>query len=302
MELKRAAKYEGRVEHGTLVGIEPYPSGYSAMCAVVMFNNRVKVYIPFTEMYCLPLERGENDTDEAMEKRQLELIKCNLWSNISYQITLVSRDPESGELFAMGSRRKALLIEQQKYYYPTKTRPEPYYKVGNIYEAEVIASGKYGIFVNLGGVDTQISIRFLSHRYMEYAYDMYSVGSKIKVKLLEVTKNKNPRTGLNIVVNAKEAEKIHYPDRIRNNIIVGGIYVARVVVIKANKEKTPMIHLWIEHANVPATAKFARISGTSLPLSKGSLVSVQIDSSDPDKSDVRCTIHRVLNNSPSTFI
>ena len=93
----------------------------------------------------------------------------------------------------IASRRQ--LIEQEKN--KNKEKVIKNYKVGEIVEGTIKAVQSYGCFVSIESLDCLLHSSEVSHLKISNLNDMFTVGEKIKVKILEID-TENMRMSLSV--------------------------------------------------------------------------------------------------------
>ena len=93
----------------------------------------------------------------------------------------------------IASRRQVLEQEKNK----NKEKIIKNYKVGDIVEGTIKAVQSYGCFVSIESLDCLLHSSEVSHLKISNLNDMFSVGEKVKVKILEID-NENMRMSLSV--------------------------------------------------------------------------------------------------------
>ena len=120
----------------------------------------------------------------------------------------------------IASRRQ--LIEQEKN--KNKEKVIKNYKVGEIVEGTIKAVQSYGCFVSIESLDCLLHSSEVSHLKISNLNDMFTVGEKIKVKILEID-TENMRMSLSV--------KAMIPDpfeTIKDKFKIGNKYVKRCII------------------------------------------------------------------------
>ena len=119
----------------------------------------------------------------------------------------------------IASRRQVIEQEKNK----NKEKVIKNYKVGEIVEGTIKAVQSYGCFVSIESLDCLLHSSEVSHLKISNLNDMFTVGEKIKVKILEID-NENMRMSLSV--------KAMIPDpfeTIKDKFKVGSEYEVKIV-------------------------------------------------------------------------
>ncbi len=119
----------------------------------------------------------------------------------------------------IASRRQLLEQEKNK----NKEKVIKNYKVGEIVEGTIKAVQSYGCFVSIESLDCLLHSSEVSHLKINNINDMFTVGEKIKVKILEID-NENMRMSLSV--------KAMIPDpfeTVKNKFKIGDQYEVKIV-------------------------------------------------------------------------
>lgn len=113
---------------------------------------------------------------------RLARFRRRLGAEVDYVVK--GMDPESG--LAAASRLEAMATKRREYYFGTDREGHHPLHEGVCAEGRVVSVVRAGIFVEIFGVETFISLRELSYQRMLDATAVYQPGQRVVVKLLEI--------------------------------------------------------------------------------------------------------------------
>lgn len=160
----------------------------------VILDQKYKVHIHLNDMFVTsPFDMSLVDltTPEGREeysRRQGRLAESFVGAEVPFKIVSIDGTPNSkaSELVIRGSR-KAALADLVRINYENNQRINE----GDILEVPIHAVGNHAVRVNVGGVDTTVSVARLSFEFMPLVKAMYSVGDKLRVKVLKINRDRD---------------------------------------------------------------------------------------------------------------
>lgn len=135
-------------------------------------------------------------------------------------------DQESG--LAAASRLEAMALKRREYYFSAGRDGSSLLYEGVCAEARVVSVVRAGIFAELFGVETFISLRELSYQRMLDATAVYQPGQRVVVKLLEI--HREDREHVRVAASVKQASANPYEKALRR-YSVGNRYVGTVSMV-----------------------------------------------------------------------
>jgi len=164
-----------RILTGTLDAVEETPGGTNF--AIVYFKEH-RIAIPFEEMISLTEDERYGD----MTRRQAKILGNMLGCEIDFIIKGI--DQQSRSIIA--SRREAMEKKRRTYFLSTSSNGSYQIYEGRIVQARVVAVAEKVIRVEVFGVECSIYARDLSWDWVGDCHDLYNVGDKILVRVLQV--------------------------------------------------------------------------------------------------------------------
>ena len=164
-----------RILTGTLDAVEETPGGTNF--AIVYFREH-RIAIPFEEMISLTEDERYGD----MTRRQAKILGNMLGCEIDFIIKGI--DQQSRSIIA--SRREAMEKKRRTYFLSTGSNGSYQIYEGRIVQARVVAVAEKVIRVEVFGVECSIYARDLSWDWVGDCHDLYNVGDKILVRVLQV--------------------------------------------------------------------------------------------------------------------
>lgn len=208
-----------RVLTGTVQGIERSESRPEQSMAV-LYHGDYKVIIPAEEMVELPEDLHGQSKSEAL----FSLLNKRLGAEVDYVVK--GMDQESG--LAASSRLEAMALKRREYYFSAGRDGSSLLYEGVCAEARVVSVVRAGIFAELFGVETFISLRELSYQRMLDATAVYQPGQRVVVKLLEI--HREDREHVRVAASVKQASANPYEKALRR-YSVGNRYVGTVSMV-----------------------------------------------------------------------
>lgn len=258
----QSAKRSGTILEATILGVSEVktPAG-NKVFVFANYENAVKVMIPFEELYRKnPLDLNMGDINNSAEylKRQKIFAEKLIGLTIPFLVKGWSDDEDDEEFAAYGSRSDALKIIEKSNYDP-RSDGSVVIKVGSLVDAKITAVSKWSIAVNVGGIDTTLSVRNLTYRFVNDSMDinrMYHVGETISVEVIRITIDENGDRS--IVVSAKRGELADVRRKQRYLMPSIGERCLGVITAITTPTKSPsksiVILLFIEGYNMPAVS------------------------------------------------
>ncbi|MBQ2724943.1 MAG: S1 RNA-binding domain-containing protein [Clostridia bacterium] len=164
-----------RILTGTLDAVEETPGGTNF--AIVYFKEH-RIAIPFEEMISLTEDERYGD----MTRRQAKILGNMLGCEIDFIIKGIDQLSRS----IIASRREAMEKKRRTYFLSNNSNGSYQIYEGRIVQARVIAVAEKVIRVEVFGVECSIYARDLSWDWVGDCHDLYNVGDKILVRVLQV--------------------------------------------------------------------------------------------------------------------
>lgn len=168
-----------RILTGTIGGIEQMENGKTI---VTVDYKGFRVLIPLKEMMILLEDTKTRRQYAEMMLRQVKLLGNMLGAEIDFLV----RGIDSNTRAVVGSRRDAMLLKRQKFYFDINADGNTHIYEGRIVQARVVAVGEKAIRVEVFGIECSINARDLSWNWMGDAHEHYSVGDKVLVRIQSV--------------------------------------------------------------------------------------------------------------------
>lgn len=168
-----------RILTGTISGIEQMENGKTI---VAVEYKGFRVLIPLKEMLILLEETTTRRQYADMILRQVKLLGNMLGAEIDFLV----RGIDSNTRAVVASRRDAMLLKRQKFYFDINADGNRHIYEGRIVQARVVAVGEKAIRVEVFGIECSINARDLTWHWMGDAHEYYSVGDKVLVRVQSV--------------------------------------------------------------------------------------------------------------------
>lgn len=232
----------------------------TAVMLVVMLDNRYRVEIPFMEFFRdNPLDMSTVDMNsetgrQIYNRRQRQMAEKMYGAEVPFIITHVEVDGPNDYSIA-GSRREALLLLEQRNFYPIRDM-EPRIAVGDFYEAEIVSVGNYNLYLNVGGVDASIPLRDMTYRYVRNLAEYYKVGQKVLVEIKSITRNREGHIVL--ALSAKSLELKMAKKRQDAGMIEKGTLTIGIITnirMSTTKKNAVVIHAYLPYYKMPAIVR-----------------------------------------------
>ncbi len=208
-----------RVLTGSIQGIERSENSPEQSMAV-LYHGDYKVIIPAEQMVELP----ENVEDPSRSETLFRMLNKRLGAEVDYVVK--GMDPESG--LAAASRLEAMATKRREYYFGTDREGHHPLHEGVCAEGRVVSVVRAGIFVEIFGVETFISLRELSYQRMLDATAVYQPGQRVVVKLLEILPTDHDH--IKVEASVKQASANPY-EKALHRYTVGNRYVGTVSMV-----------------------------------------------------------------------
>ena len=168
-----------RILTGMLSGIEQTETGKTI---VIVEYKGFRVLIPLKEMLIQLDKTASRQQYAQMMLRQVKLLGNMLGAEIDFLV----RGIDSNTRAVVASRRDAMLLKRQKFYFDINADGNKHIYEGRIVQARVIAVGEKAIRVEVFGIECSIHARDLAWNWIGDARDNYSVGDKVLVRVQNV--------------------------------------------------------------------------------------------------------------------
>ena len=168
-----------RILTGTISGIEQMENGKTI---VAVEYKGFRILIPLKEMLILLEETTTRRQYADMILRQVKLLGNMLGAEIDFLV----RGIDSNTRAVVASRRDAMLLKRQKFYFDINADGNRHIYEGRIVQARVVAVGEKAIRVEVFGIECSINARDLTWHWMGDAHEYYSVGDKVLVRVQSV--------------------------------------------------------------------------------------------------------------------
>lgn len=168
-----------RILTGTISGIEQIENGKTI---VAVEYKGFRILIPLKEMLILLEETTTRRQYADMILRQVKLLGNMLGAEIDFLV----RGIDSNTRAVVASRRDAMLLKRQKFYFDINADGSRHIYEGRIVQARVVAVGEKAIRVEVFGIECSINARDLTWHWMGDAHEYYSVGDKVLVRVQSV--------------------------------------------------------------------------------------------------------------------
>lgn len=141
---------------------------------------------------------------------QLNFLKMLGRMRIGSVVDFIPRQIDENGGFVIASRLMAMEKEMLLNFFPNKKNATPKVTNGSYVQARVCYTKKLSMGIEIGGVETTMRLRDISHQRLTSVQDVYKPGDYILVKVLEVKYKKNRMgkvTNVNLATSAKAAVK-----------------------------------------------------------------------------------------------
>ena len=197
-EIKKSHASEKHLT-GTLSKIEQFVNG--GLISVVDYKGQ-RIIIPLNEMM-LDLPRPEREKDDEYNMRAARILNRMMGSEIDFVVKGVTET--DNDSVAVASRKDAMMLLRQRYYFPNEGNRKPQIYPERIVEARIIAVSQMAIRVEIFGVETSIRNSDLTWSYIGDCRNEYFVGDYVQVRVNNIEGN-TPKT-LKIKADIKSLTK-----------------------------------------------------------------------------------------------
>lgn len=223
----QSAQRLGTIMYGMVSGVEVVDFSArensdicNAVMVVLIHNGRFRVTIPFSELYRdYPIDMStvamETEFDrKSFIARQKAMAEKLYGLEVPFIVLDMFLDEQdSGKYSILASRAKALAVIERRNFEADR-EGNVALTVGSFTRATITSISDYAVAVNVGGVDTRISVRHLTYRFIKGPHslrDMYHVGQEILVQILDIKTHKDGKHS--ITVAAKPGELLDAKSR-----------------------------------------------------------------------------------------
>lgn len=253
-----------RILHGSVASVEQVSVAGTGAAAQrtttlmgVMLDERFKVYIPFEEFYRdnpIDMNKVDLNSEEGIAdfgRRQRQMSERLYGCNIDFIITnVIAVSPN--DYSVSGSRRQAMEILEMRNYISANDG-DPYIRIGDVREADIISVGSFGLFCNVAGVDVSIPLRDVTFQYVTNLNNLYKSGDKIEVDIMDISRRKDGHVEL--AVNAKAAELRSAKERQDSGVLrIGTTTIGQITSIRRSMRDPNriVINAYLPYFKMPA--------------------------------------------------
>ena len=211
-----------RVLTGIIQGIEELGDNPNNAVAVI-YHGDYKIVIPMEEAVELPAGFSGSNGDEI---RHMMLSK-RLGAEVDYIVKGLDQEAN----VAVASRLEAMRAKRKAYYFKTGLDGNYLIREGVSAEARVVSVIRAGIFVDLFGVETFITVRELSYQRLLDASSQFRTGQRVLVRILTV--DRSNRNHIKVSASVKQAG-VNPLERALRMYTVGNKYVGTVTMVDAS--------------------------------------------------------------------
>lgn len=248
-----------------------------AICAVIMLDGYIKVFIPFDDFYLdnpLNLKTVDLSTIRgqlAYYNRQKQVLQKTIGLEVPMIITQAEYDKASDTTSVLASRAKAALLQRHKYYIAPSTRMVK----GDYYEATVISVGPQSLGLTLNGYDFVIPKYELTNKPINDLRSVYQPGDKVKGRLrnYKVRDGKLVSIEFNTIEWELEVAKSHHA-LVTPGRTVGIATITRIFRQRADGNIT--IYAWLNGYDIPVKIRDIALNSFSRELTAGEDVRIVV--------------------------
>ncbi len=213
----------------------------------VIYDDNVKIFIPYEEALMIqPADIGNANTHKALVSKK-NILTNAIGAQVSYIITSMQIDSESGTAVCVGSRVAGLKKERKMYFGPSRV-----YEIqeGTDVDATILSVGPYAVYITTCGIDKKVRNTDLSFQFHENLKDHFTPGQVIRMRIMKMNLDADiPK----LFLSAKPILIREYQENLKL-VRPGSRYCATVVSIHANHQGDGIrAHLFVEEAMFPAT-------------------------------------------------
>lgn len=206
----------GTMLRGVVSGVERI----SNMPVAVTYYKGFKIIVPAVEFMDFTIKPGQKP-DQLMHY----LLRKRLGSEFDFIIKAVNEDTD----IAIASRKEALNIKKDKYFFNKDENGEFLISEGDIIETRVVAVMQSGIIVECFGLEVYIPPKELAYQRIHDSADLFSVGDRVLMKIISLSRDLDKKD-INIAGSIKLAYNNPVGDIIKR-FNIGDIYTGKVSMI-----------------------------------------------------------------------
>lgn len=215
----------------------------------VCFDGDITVRIPFMEFFQkVPASLVDPKTPNLVRARTNFLSKA-IGASIFFTLTSYGSDPENNMDFYTGSRVQAMALYRRRFFGKDATDK---LTVGTDIYAQILSMNEHIAYVTCCGLDIPMQNFTITHKWVEDLNAEYTVGQKIRVRIVDIVEEAGKVPILRISGRpcelkrlARNAERLKYASTTR--------CVAKVTTIRYDKKNNRHIaSLFLEGFNYPA--------------------------------------------------
>ncbi len=197
-------------------GVEKINDTYAA----ILYHGDFKVIIPAKEAIIPPKDYRGKDPEVVHRY----MLTKRLGTEVDYIVK--GMDPDTG--IAVASRLDAMSARQKEYYFTRDRDGNNKIYEGILAEGRIVSVIKSGVFVDLFGVESFISMRELSYQRMIDAGVHFRPGQRIIVRILKV--DRSDRNNVKVAASVKRAQQNPFEKAIQKYSI-GSHYIGTVTMV-----------------------------------------------------------------------
>lgn len=222
-ELENAQR-TGHILTGKLSGVERTPLGMDL--AVIIFKG-VRVLVPLKEMgvHTGPVPSGLEYTRWAIGIVKILSSRQNF--DVDFLVRGFGAREDTGERFALGSRRDAMRRKRKRFYLDTDELGSHLIEEGSLVQARVVAVAEKSVRLEVFGVECAVSASGVSRLWVSSVRSKFAVGDLITVRVTKIERTSGGDVAIRVDardVFGEEADNLHLCQR-------NGRYVGEVTGI-----------------------------------------------------------------------
>jgi predicted RNA-binding protein with RPS1 domain len=208
-----------KILSGAIQGVER-SAGNPNISFAVIYHGAFKVIIPADETVEPPNDFRDRSPADVMHY----LVTKRLGAEVDYVIKGI--DPNTG--VAAASRLEAMALKRRQYYFGTDRDGNNLIYEGLSAEARIVSVIRAGVFVDLFGLETYISLRELSYQRWIDAAAHFQSGQRVLVKILKL--DRSDRDNIRVTASVKQAGENPYEQALKR-YNPGSRYVGTVSMV-----------------------------------------------------------------------
>lgn len=181
-ELENAQR-TGHILTGTLAGVERTPLGMDV--AVVVFKG-VRVLMPLKEMAVHTGSVPSGPDYAPWAAGVIRILGARQNSDVDFLVRGFGVREDTGERFALGSRRDAMHRKRKRFYLDTDELGKHLIEEGSMVQARVVAVAEKLIRLEVFGVECAVTARGMSWMWVSSARDKHYVGELLPVRVTQI--------------------------------------------------------------------------------------------------------------------